>query len=118
MLFTGEMVFPWLFDDFGPLRPYKAAAQLLAAKADWPDLYKPGVLARNCVPLAAAVYLEDMYVDYNLCQETMGSIGSVRAWVTNEFKHRCAAGVGLGLGRMLVRASMGSCRRVCTGARA
>lgn len=37
--FTGEMVYPWMFEDFASLKPYKAAADLLAAKADWGKLY-------------------------------------------------------------------------------
>jgi len=48
-MFTGEMVFPWLFDDFAYLQPYKAAADLLAAKQDWPQLYSQHTLSRNKV---------------------------------------------------------------------
>jgi hypothetical protein len=48
-MFTGEMVFPWMFEDFAQLQPYKAAADLLAAKQDWPQLYRPDVLATNQV---------------------------------------------------------------------
>lgn len=42
MLFTGEMVFPWMFEDFAYLRPYKQTADLVAACHGWPrrpDLY-------------------------------------------------------------------------------
>lgn len=35
MFFTGEMVFPWMFEDVAALRPYKQAADLIADKADW-----------------------------------------------------------------------------------
>lgn len=48
-MFTGEMVFPWLFDDFAYLQPYKAAADLVAAKQDWPQLYSQHTLSRNKV---------------------------------------------------------------------
>jgi hypothetical protein len=48
VLFTGEMVFRWMFEDFAALRPFKAAADLLAAKADWPALYRPGVRVCYC----------------------------------------------------------------------
>jgi hypothetical protein len=71
------------------LRPFKAAADLLAAKADWPPLYDPDALQVSRVPFAAATYLEDMYVDYGLAQETLECVPNVRQWVTNEFKHRC-----------------------------
>eukprot|EP00882_Tetradesmus_deserticola_P020946 GHRQ01022637.1.p1 GENE.GHRQ01022637.1~~GHRQ01022637.1.p1 ORF type:complete len:149 (+),score=67.59 GHRQ01022637.1:582-1028(+) len=87
VMFTGEMVFPWMFEDFAALRPYKAAADVLAAKQDWPQLYRPEVLASNQVPLAAASYVEDMYVDFSLVQETLGGVSSARQWVTNEYKH-------------------------------
>jgi hypothetical protein len=39
------------------------------------------------VPLAAASYVEDMYVDFNLVQETVAGVGGARQWVTNEYKH-------------------------------
>ena len=51
MNFTGEMVFPWMFDDFAALQPYQEAAELLAAKQDWPVLYNQQVLAANKVRL-------------------------------------------------------------------
>lgn len=40
------------------------------------------------VPVACATYLDDMYVDYNLAQETLEGVPNVKQWVTNEFKHR------------------------------
>ncbi len=65
------MVFPWMFEEVAALRPYAAAANLLAARSDWAPLYRPGALAANTVPVAAATYLADMYVDYDLAQETI-----------------------------------------------
>ena len=44
-LFTGEMIYPWMFDDYANLRPLKEAAEILAAADDWPALYDPAVLA-------------------------------------------------------------------------
>lgn len=87
VLFTGEMVFPWLFEDYAALQPYKEAANLLAAKSDWPSLYNTEQLGANKVPIAAATYFEDMYVDYDLAQETAGCIHGLRQWVSNEYKH-------------------------------
>ena len=37
-LFTGEHVFPWMFEDIGALAPLGEAAQLLAER-EWPGLY-------------------------------------------------------------------------------
>jgi len=49
VLLTGEMIFPWMFDDVASLRPLKKAAELLAAKDDWPALYDEDVLRNNIV---------------------------------------------------------------------
>jgi hypothetical protein len=76
-----------MFDDFAALRPFKEAAELLAKKQDWPMLYDAAQLADNKVPAVAATYLEDMYVDYELAQETAASVAGLRQWVTNEYKH-------------------------------
>ena len=62
------MVFPWMFEEFEALRPLKEAADILASKADWPQLYKVETLSRNSVPVAGATYYEDMYVDFELAQ--------------------------------------------------
>lgn len=85
--FTGEMIYPWMFDEIKALRPFRDAAEVMAARSDWPDLYDPEVLARNEVPVAAAVYFDDMYVDSGLQLETAAAVGNARAWVTNEFEH-------------------------------
>lgn len=85
--FTGEMIYPWMFDEIKALRPFRAAVDVLAARDDWPDLYDSRQLARNEVPVAAAVYYDDMYVDSGLQLETAASVGNSRAWVTNEFEH-------------------------------
>ena len=57
---AGEMVFPWMFEDFAELRPLRDAAHLIAAKGDWPQLYDEAVLRKNEVPIAAACYFDDM----------------------------------------------------------
>ncbi|CAN4111528.1 unnamed protein product [Withania somnifera] len=74
VLFTGGMIFPWLFDEVHALRPFKEAAQLLAEKEDWPSLYDIAALNDNTVPVAAAVYYEDMYVNLKLSLETASQI--------------------------------------------
>ncbi|WP_402462256.1 alpha/beta fold hydrolase [Isoptericola aurantiacus] len=87
LLFTGEMIFPWMFDQIAALRPFREAAQALAARGDWPDLYDTEVLATNEVPLEAAVYFDDMFVDSGLSLDTAARVGEARAWVTNQFEH-------------------------------
>ena len=44
-------------------------------------------LAANEVPVSAAVYFDDMYVDADLQLDTARRVGNVRAWVTNEYEH-------------------------------
>ncbi|MFV2143508.1 alpha/beta fold hydrolase [Isoptericola sp. G70] len=87
LLFTGEMIYPWMFDQVAALRPFRAAAEALAARDGWRDLYDLDVLAANEVPLEAAVYHDDMFVDADLSLDTAARVGNARAWVTNEFEH-------------------------------
>jgi pimeloyl-ACP methyl ester carboxylesterase len=85
-LFTGEHVFSWMLEDYGALGPLRKASQLLAER-EWPSLYDPDQLARNDVPVAAAIYPDDMYVDRVLSEETAARIRGLRVWLTNEYQH-------------------------------
>jgi len=85
-LFTGEHVFPWMFEDYGALAPLREAADLLAQR-EWPRLYDPEVLERNEVPVAASIYAEDMYVERAFSEETASVIRGARPWITNEYDH-------------------------------
>jgi pimeloyl-ACP methyl ester carboxylesterase len=87
VLLTAEMMFPWMFREIRPLRPFAAAADVLAARDDWSPLYDTDRLAGNEVPLYAAVYFDDLYVDSALQLQTLAQIGNARAWVTNEHEH-------------------------------
>src|SRR5882757_1232612 len=87
LLFTGEMMYPWMFAEVSALKPFAAAAELLAAADDWPPLYDAARLAANEVPLLAAVYYDDLYVDAHLQLETACAVGNARAWVTNQYEH-------------------------------
>jgi hypothetical protein len=87
LLFTGEMIYPWMIDADPVLRPLREAAGILAERDDWPPLYDPARLAANEVPVAAAVYYHDMYVDRELSMQTAGAIRGLRAWVTSEYEH-------------------------------
>ncbi|HEY0247408.1 MAG TPA: alpha/beta fold hydrolase [Gryllotalpicola sp.] len=87
VLMTGEMIYPWQFAEIAALRPFEAATHLLHERADWSVLYEPDRLAANEVPVYAAVYFDDMYVDSALQLETAQAVGNVHPWVTNEFEH-------------------------------
>ncbi|MYW19985.1 alpha/beta fold hydrolase [Streptomyces sp. SID161] len=87
VLFTGETVHPWMFDADPALRPLRETAELLAARTDWRPLYDAGRLAANDVPVAAAVYHDDMYVDTAHSLRTARAVRGLRTWVTDEFEH-------------------------------
>jgi pimeloyl-ACP methyl ester carboxylesterase len=87
LLPTGEMIFPWMFEVDRTLVPLREAAQLLAEYEEWPALYDHGRLAANTVPVAAAVFHDDMYVETALSLDTARRVGNLRCWVTNEFGH-------------------------------
>ena len=100
LLFTGEMIYPWMIDLDPALRPLREAADLLAERADWPPLADPTRLAANEVTAAAAVYYDDMYVPAELSLPTAAAIKGLRAWVTNEYEHD---GLRVSGGRVLSR---------------
>ena len=85
--FTGETVFPWMFEEISSLRSYEAATKHLAEHEQPIDTYDVEQLAVNQVPVEAAVYFDDMYVDAQLSLDTASRIAGVHAWVTNEFEH-------------------------------
>ncbi|MEU5510076.1 alpha/beta fold hydrolase [Streptomyces fungicidicus] len=87
LLFTGETIHPWMFDCDPALRPLRETAELLAARTNWTPLYDPARLAANEVPVAAAVYHDDMYVHTAHSLETARAIRGLRTWVTDEFEH-------------------------------
>jgi pimeloyl-ACP methyl ester carboxylesterase len=87
LLFTGEMIYPWMFENDPVLAPLAEAGQLLAEREDWPPLYDAGRLAAIDVPAAAAVYFSDMYVPVEFSMPTARTIRSLRPWVTNEYEH-------------------------------
>jgi pimeloyl-ACP methyl ester carboxylesterase len=84
--FTAEQVFPWMWEEYGRLRPHRAAAELLAEHS-WPRLYDGDRLRENEVPVAATIYVDDVYVDRELAMETARRIRGLRPWITNEYEH-------------------------------
>lgn len=84
---TGEMVFPWMFDDYAGLRPLKEVAELLAGKEDWPPLYHRDWLRFNGVPCVAAVYERDLYVPLDLSLATAAAIPNLHVIVDPVREH-------------------------------
>ena len=100
--FTGEMIYPWMFDEYAYLRPLKEVAEVLAAYDGWPRLYDVDRLRANTVPCAAAIYYADMYVERAYSEETARNIQGIRLWITNEYEHNALRADGeVVLGRLL-----------------
>jgi pimeloyl-ACP methyl ester carboxylesterase len=87
LLFTGEMIYPWMFDVDPVLAPLRDAAHLLAERVDWPPLYDAAALRACEVPCAASVYADDMYVDREYSEATAALLPRLRVWLTNEYEH-------------------------------
>ncbi|MFJ2618546.1 alpha/beta fold hydrolase [Glutamicibacter sp. NPDC087344] len=87
LLFSGEMMFRWTFEETRLLRAFIPAVEVLAARSTHRPIYNVEKLASNKVPIAAAVYHDDMYVDAGLSLDTAKKVGSLQAWVTNEYEH-------------------------------
>jgi hypothetical protein len=87
LLFFGETIFPWMFDQIYELRPFKAAVEELMGRAEWPLLYDLDKLAANEAPVEAVVYFDDLYVDAELQLDSLRQLGNAHAWVTNQFEH-------------------------------
>ncbi|KAF2177866.1 alpha/beta-hydrolase [Zopfia rhizophila CBS 207.26] len=85
--FTGEMIYPFMFEAYEELRKLSTVAHILASDSGWPRLYDLDQLAKNEVPVYAAVYLDDMYVDFDLSMETARKIKGCKSYVTNAMYH-------------------------------
>ena len=86
-LLTGEMIFRWHFDTDPALRPLQEVARILAEHEGFGPLYDLEVLAQNTVPVAAAVYHDDVYVDRELSLRTASQVRGLQVWVTEDFHH-------------------------------
>ena len=87
LIFLGEMLFPWMLDNYKMLKPFRRAANILADKSDWPILYDENNLRKNNVPIAAAVYTNDMYVDREFSMNLAKIIPNISVWETEIFEH-------------------------------
>ena len=83
--FTGEMTFPWHFEEDPTLVPFAAAAEELARWTEWPPLYDEAVLRGGGVPVSAVIYEHDLYVDAAMSRATAALLGA--ATITSELEH-------------------------------
>ncbi len=87
LMFTGEMIYSWMFRADPVLTPLAEVADVLADHHDWPPLYDPARLAANEVPVSAAIYYNDMYVPQQYSVQTASRIRGLRSWITSEYEH-------------------------------
>ena len=112
VLFFGEMVFPFMVEDYEELKGLGDVAQHLASRRDWSELYGTvkNDLDGKCGG-ACAIYFDDMYVDRELSLKALDdSLPGVKVsrsesrrmirknmsnlphrptqpWITNEYQH-------------------------------
>jgi pimeloyl-ACP methyl ester carboxylesterase len=87
LCFSGENIFPFQFETYPELAQLQEAAHQLAAFDEWPRLYDTDQLKRNEVPVYAASYVEDMYVDADMARETAGLVQGTTVFETNVLYH-------------------------------
>jgi hypothetical protein len=81
-----------MFRNYPELQPLEEAADILAKTSDWPALYDERQLAKNEIPVYASTYIEDMYVDFGLAQETAAKIKGCTQFITNTMYHDAVRG--------------------------
>ena len=86
-LFTGEMVFKRAFENHGELKMLLDVAEILETKEDWDELYDLEQLRRSEVPVYAAIFVDDMYVDFEYSLETARIVKGCKKYVTNALYH-------------------------------
>lgn len=85
--FSGEHVFPWQVREDPALAPMAEAADILAAREDFPELHRPDVTADNTVPVSAWIYWDDMFVPASISLETAEAIRGLTYSLTNDYHH-------------------------------
>ncbi|KZL86661.1 proline iminopeptidase [Colletotrichum incanum] len=92
LYFSGEMIFPLHFETYPELIELRETAEILARFDEWPDLYDHEQLRNNTVPVYAAGYIDDMYVDYEFAKETAALVKGTKVYETNQLYHSALRG--------------------------
>ncbi|KAL8904502.1 MAG: hypothetical protein Q9207_003224 [Kuettlingeria erythrocarpa] len=90
-----SQIFPSTFSDHDELRPLADAADILAHTSGWPALYDEAQLARNDVPVYTSIYIDDMYVSFDLAMATARKIRNCKSFVTNAMYHNAISVAGM-----------------------
>ncbi|KAL5320640.1 hypothetical protein ACEPPN_011450 [Leptodophora sp. 'Broadleaf-Isolate-01'] len=78
LFFSGEMIYPFLFDIFPELERMAPVADIIASYAGWGELYDTW---------QAPTFIDDMYVDYGFAQETAKLVKNCKQYITNSMYH-------------------------------
>lgn len=100
VLLTGEVIFPWMSDgDYAELSGFgmRALSHSIANKNDWGSIYNAenmrkalAVDGTGTSKAAAALYYDDMYVDFNYAMKLTKRgepLENCKVWVSNEYQH-------------------------------
>lgn len=94
IFFTGEMVYKSMWDDYAELKPLKDLALALHENTQWSQLYDAETLSKitfDQVPIVAATYVYDQYVDFDLTRTVKKNVfkgnGNLKQYITSEFFH-------------------------------
>lgn len=120
-LFFGEMVFPWMSQDYAECSGVgcSALATALAQKNDWGPLYDKDHMRKvldsqsGVSRAAAAVYYGDMYVDFENSMKVAsrgGPLEQCKTYVTNEYQHSGLRDDGANIFTKLYEMATGSVR--------
>ncbi|CAI5757998.1 unnamed protein product [Candida verbasci] len=93
--FTGEMVYKFMYENnsYSELAEFKDLAHALHEYTNWSNLYDVDVLKNiswKDVPIVAATYVNDQYVDFNLCKQVKEKYfakDNLKQYITSEFFH-------------------------------
>ena len=86
--FTGEMIYPWMFDDYPDLRPLRDVAGILAQDEQLAGAVRPGAAC----PQHGAVGRGDLRRGHVRAARAVGAnrrrhCKGMKGWLTNEFEH-------------------------------
>lgn len=85
--FYGETVRQSMFDQYRMLQPFKKAAEIIAQKSDWGNLYEHTQLSQNKVPIEAIVYQTDYYVDFEFSKQVCKEVPQIKSWNHSNWQH-------------------------------
>ena len=88
-VFCSPARWSYRFSTMSYLQPMKSVAQALQDRTDWPKLYDLDKLRTCKTKTACALYLDDMFVDFDLAMNVVNNYmgPNVRVYATNEYMH-------------------------------